>query len=217
MTSYFSSKVVLVGLTAVGLTALCSAQTPKIIYDNTTDYQGQIFYTENEFGDQIKFSTALTERVLTSIKFEYYLASGANGDETAQLKLYRNDGENGAPGYLLYDTGPFSISSGVSGYNFVTLGDLALPVQDGLTWTVLFGGVSSTETAGLLVYGTPTVGTSFDDFWEKSGGVWGTKTIPSVVANFGAQIMAIPEPSTLHLMLLGGLAGVGWFWRRNAR
>jgi hypothetical protein len=217
MTRYLSSKVVLVGLTAVGLSVICQAQTPNIIYDNTIDYQGQIFYTENEFGDQIKFSTALTERVITSIKFEYYLASGASGDETAQLRLYRNDGSAGEPEYLLYDTGAFSISSGASGFNYVTLDDLALSVQDGLTWTVLFGGVSSTETAGLLVYGTPTVGTSFDDFWEKSGGVWGTKTFPTVVANFGAQIMAIPEPATVQLMILGGLVGLGCFWRRNSR
>jgi hypothetical protein len=214
---WLSCKAMLVGLAAASISAVCLAQTPKIVYDNTTtNYSGQIYYTTNEFGDQVTFATNLTERAITTVKFEYYLRTNASGNETLQLRLYRNDAAGGAPGWLLYDTGPFSISSGTSGYNYVTLDGLGLNVQEGLTWSVLFGGVESGETAGLLVYGAPTVGSSFSDFWERSGGIWGTKVIPSVVANFGAQILAIPEPGTVQLLLLGGLAGAGILWRRRS-
>lgn len=215
--NWYSRKAILVGLAAVSVSAVGLAQS-TIIYDNTAtnSYLGQIYYTENEFGDQIKFSTDSTERTITTFKFEYFLGASASGDETLNLKLYRNDGVAGSPGFLLYDTGSFSISPGTSGYNHVDLEGLNLRVQDGLTWTVLFGGVTSGETAGLLLYDPVTVGSSFNDFWEKSGGVWGTKTFPSVVANFAAQVSAIPEPATVQLMVLGGLAVAGMFWRRRS-
>jgi hypothetical protein len=209
---YFAKKAVVLGCTMVaGVNVF--GQTPTVIYDNSDNYLGQFFYTANEFGDQINFSTAETERTVTNFKIEYYLApTTADNNETAQVRLYRNDGVGQAPGTLLFDTGTFSIGSGI---NHINLENMSLRVQEGLTWTVLFGGIDEGDSAGLLLFDPPTVGTSFDDFWENSGGVWGTKTIPAVAANFGAQVIAVPEPSTFALMIVGGLAGLFALRRRD--
>lgn len=205
----FAKKAILVGCVMVAGVAVF-AQTPTVIYDNSVNYLGQFYYAANEFGDQIQFSTATTERTITDFKVEYYLdPATSDNNETAQLRLYRNDGVGQSPGTLLYDTGTFSIQSGASGINHIYVQNMNLRVQDGLTWTVLFGGIDAGDTAGLLLFDPPTVGSSFDDFWENSGGVWGTRTITGVAASFGAQVIAVPEPNTVALMVVGGLTALG--------
>jgi hypothetical protein len=215
-TTSFVKRVVLLGCAVVAASgAAVVAQTPTVIYDNTTNYLGQFFYTANEFGDQIAFSGTATERTVTDFKVEYYLAPTTDNNETARVRLYNNDGPGQAPGSLLFDTGDVSITSGTSGYNYLDLQNLGLRVQDGITWTILFGGIEAGENVGVLLYNPPTVGSSFDDFWENSTGGWGTKTLPGTVANFGAQVLAVPEPSTMTLMLLGGISAIGLAIRRR--
>jgi hypothetical protein len=209
---WFSRKAILSGLATVAVSAMCLAQTPAVIYNNTSNYLGQPFFTANEYGDQVLFGTGTSDRTVTQIRIGYLLSDGASGNETAQLRLYRNEGPSGAPGPLVFDSGSFSISSGTAmiGVDVPNIG-----FQQGLTWSVLFGGIDGAETAGLLLYDPPTVGSSLNLFWENSGGVWGTRTIPGFVANFAAQVTAIPEPATVQLLLLGGLAGAGMLWRRR--
>jgi hypothetical protein len=212
-TIVFAKKAFLIGWAMVVGASVFGQAPEAVIYDNSINYLGQFFFTPNEFGDQIVFSATEPERTITNFKIEYYVDPVmADNNETVQVRLYQNDGVGQSPGTLLYDTGIFSIASGI---NYVNLQNMNLRVQDGLTWTVLFGGIDPGDTAGLLLFDPPTIGTSFNDFWEKSGADWGTKTIAGVNANFGAQVIAVPEPSTVALMLLGSLAGLGLMLRRR--
>jgi len=183
------------------------------VFDNTTNYLGQYFGSTNEFGDQISLIDGV-ERFVTQFKFEYYGAHDFSGTETLRFRLYDNTGLGGSPGNMLYDSGSFSISSG---YNYVKVTPTdPVFVPDTFTWTVQFGNLSSPGQAGLLIYDPVSVGSSYNDFWEKVGGNWGTQTLPGTVANFSAQITAIvPEPTIFQYGLLGSLVWLAGVARRR--
>lgn len=191
---------------SVAATAV-TTQAASIIYDNSTSLQQQFWSSTNEFGDQIKLAGNPLERNIIQFRFDYYLTHGVNGDEKGQLRLYQNDGPNGSPGTMLYESPLFSLAPG---YRSITADGInVFSPSDDLTWTVQFSGITDNEIAGLLFEDPPTVGSSFDDFWEKQGGTFVTKVFTgpdAQVANFGAQVTAVPEPSTIALGLLGAAA-----------
>jgi hypothetical protein len=194
--------------------ALCVsawAQPSDIVYDNTStnSFTGQQYGSTSEFGDQITLAGQSFDRTITAFRFDYYLSHGVSGNEQATLTVYDTTGPSGGPGNVLFSDGPFNISSG---YNTVTDSGLNVSVPDSIIWTVKFSGISADETVGLLFYNPPTVGSSLDDYWEKVNGVWTLNRFsPSggPIANFGAQVLAIPEPSTVQYALLAGLAALG--------
>jgi len=194
--------------------ALCIpawAQAPTIVYDNTSTngFSGQFYNSLNQYGDEITLAGQSFDRTITTFRFDYYLSHGVTGNEQATLTVYDTTGPGGSPGNVLFSDGPFNITSG---YNTVTDSGLNVSVPDTIIWTVQFTGISANESVGLLFYNPPTVGSSFDDYWEKVNGVWTlSRFTPSggPVANFGAQVLAIPEPSTVQYALLAGLAALG--------
>ena len=60
-----------------------------------------------------------------------------------------------------------------------------------MTWTVEFTGLGAGQS-GLLLYDPPTLGTSYDDFWEKVDEVWELKSIEEN-ANFAARLAGVPD------------------------
>jgi hypothetical protein len=66
--------------------------------------------------------------------------------------------------------------------------------------------VEGAEVFGLKLYDPPIVGKSFDDLWQVVGGEWQLKQVDGQIANFGAQLIAVPEPSVVTLLGLGGAA-----------
>lgn len=202
MQPYNKVLVVLSAAAALGVTAQAS-----IVYDNTTTSLDSYYQSVNEFGDQIKLAST-TDRVITDFDFEYYLSHNVSGNEQVELRIY-NNASNLTPGTLIYDSGLKSIPSG---YNHFDVSGLGLNVTDNITWTVQFTGIETGESAGLLYYNPPTVGSSYDDMWEKVNGVWTLKQsiAGGPVANFAAQVSAIPEPSTIQLALMSGMAWLGF-------
>jgi hypothetical protein len=210
----------LFALLAISATT-CVATRAGIVYDNTSQLQGQFFNAGVEFGDQITLGGNPQERSVTNFKFEYYLSRAPSGDEKFQLRIYAEGSPPGEPGAQLYDTGVQPLSR--TGYNNVELdlagltGGTGLDVPNTITWTVQFTGIGGSEQVGLLFENPPAVGSSFDDYWEKSGGVWTVKRFPGgPVANFGALVVAlVPEPSTIQYALLAGLMGLGYLGYRR--
>ena len=221
----YSGKLIALAAATCALSATAYAE---IVYDNSNpkSYQGQWFNAGVEFGDQVNL--AGSSRLLTDFKVDYYLSPAASGNEVAQIRFYANDGAsngqvNGTPGTLLFDSGTFALSTTVDAKGFNTI-DINLSssggvnVPDSFTWTILFGGIDPIEQAGVLFYNPPTVGSSYDDFWAKSAdGSWALNTFPAAgrVANFGAQVTAIPEPGTVALAVVGGLIWLGVAARRR--
>ncbi len=215
----YSSKII--ALAAVACAA-SSTGYAEVVYDNSNpkSFSGYYYYTSSEFGDQVDL--AGTSRTISDVKINYYLNSSASGNETAQIRLYSNDGTGGAPSTLLYDSGAFTITynASTSGYSVIDINDLAVNVGNSLTWTILFGGIdpSEGEAGGVLFYNPPTVGSSYDDMWVKNGSNWELNTFPETggkIANFGAQITAVPEPGTIALGVVGGMIWLGMAARRR--
>jgi hypothetical protein len=234
-----SALVVLLALMA-GAPLARAAFTGNMVYDNSTSYQNAWLYSGFELGDQI--TLAGTDRYLVGFGFEYY---GLNLTASAQarVRFYANDGPNGPSGYatpgtLLFDSGLFAIPNPSGADNrgtmnfypadFVTGVQLALtqPLPDTLTWTVNFSGVNNAnnELAGLTIYSPQSVGGNTTDYWQNQSADpqnpdWRLLTNPSGSVDFAAQFSAVPEPSSLALLLLGtaGLGGAIWRRRRHDR
>lgn len=196
--------------------AFCVTTQAGIVYDNSTTPLGSFYQSTNEFGDQIVLDGNMTDRVITTFDFEYYLSHNASGNEQAELRIYNNATRSDV-GTLIYDSGMSSITTG---NNHFEVSGLTLNVSDNISWTVQFSGVETGESAGLLWYNPPTVGSSFDDFWEKTDSGWTLKRLSpdgGPIANFGVQVTAIPEPTTIQLAVMSGMAlfGMAAYRRRK--
>ena len=170
----------------------------EIIYNNSSTYLGSYVKERREYGDQVDLGG--TARRLTEILFEYFASFAATGDETVKVRIYSNekpyDDFRKAPTTLLYESDPIPIAGGyhtrlISGLNIL------LPMHT-VTLTVQFQGVAETETAGLLFYGPPTEGYSFNEFWMRTAtGAWApvvySTSDPNLRASAGLQLTASPE------------------------
>jgi len=95
------------------------------------------------------------------------------------------------PGTLLYESGEFNLQNK---YNTVSVTGLNLELPEGtkeVTWSVEFTNIGLGQ-AGLLLYDPPTVGESYDDFWEKTIDGWELKSIAES-ANFAARLAGVPD------------------------
>jgi hypothetical protein len=216
------SLAVLSATFLAGATVL--AQT--IVFDNTdpANYLDSFHTPGNgvEFGDEVNL--AGIERIVTNFSFEYF-GAGLSGNETGELFFRMLDGPvigeglaaRPSPGTILYSSGEFSISSG---FQTVNVTGIAIPVPDTFVWSVRFDGLNGAEQAGLLFYDPPTVGSSFDDFWQITQFGWETfiANDGAIPGNFSARIQAVPEPSTYVFALLAGLGWLGFagYRRRSA-
>lgn len=208
------------------LLPLCAlGQTGTIIYDNsapTSDLNRTYGPNGVEFGDQITFAAGVSNPVIDDFKFEYFLSGNATGGETVQLFLRNMDGPNitvtrpgggtdsiATPGTVIYTSPVLTLAPG---FNTAEASQfLAQASGNSITWSVVFSGINPGESAGLRVYDPVSVGSSFSDFWQKNGGTWNTEVFADgTPANFAARVTAVPEPTTLALGLLAGLAWFGF-------
>jgi hypothetical protein len=205
-----------------GLTMPLSAAT---IYNNSTnDLLIQFDPGTSQVGSEIIL--AGTERYVTDFSFEYWgvnsIHPGAfSGTIEAEVQFYLNDGTlfNGfaSPSTSLFNSGWFSVPTPTDRNTFIFsiaggdfgAGGLFLPVESNMTWTVQFRGMGIGDSVGVDLYGPPTVGQAYGDYWQYNGTSWALMTnsvAPPLIASFGANMVAtVPEPSSLALSVLGGL------------
>ncbi|MCI0539614.1 MAG: PEP-CTERM sorting domain-containing protein [Verrucomicrobiales bacterium] len=199
-----------------------SAGLASIVYDNSTTDLNRSYFAGNgiEFGDEV-FLTG-NDRTITDFRFETFLSSTGGAAETGVLVFRLNDGAllsagRNAPGTEFYRSGSFNLTTG---RGTVVASGLSIPIPGGVdhfTWSVELTGIDVGEQAGLMLYNPPTVGTSFDDFWQRDGATWNTFLVDggATPANFAARITAVPEPGTMALGLVGALTLVGLGLRRR--
>jgi hypothetical protein len=209
------------------------------IYNNTTnDLLIQFNTGTSQIGNEIIL--AGTDRYLTAFSFEYWglssnpsaFAGGANVQ--ARIEFYKNDGPlfNGyaSPGTVLFDSSWFLVPAPTSRSTFVfgaadfaaTGGAVDLTGISDMTWTVQFRGMGAGDSLGVDLYGPPTVGGNFGDFWQQVGSSWmlTTNSLVPPNASFAADMIAIatiPEPSTVVLSVLGGLGLMAAASRRGRK
>lgn len=196
-----------IGLIASSVGA--ASPVPTLIYDNAATPLNSYFGSQSEFGDQI--TTPGGGWIADTFSFEYF-ATGLAGGETAKVRFYANDGDGlgeqntGKPSTLLYESPSFNLVNGNVPVTVTDLVPLNVLLPKSFTWTVTPNGVTGSEVFGLKLYNPPVVGSSFDDIWQKEGSDWVLKQVTGNVANFGAQLVAVPEPGSVTLLALGGAA-----------
>jgi hypothetical protein len=172
-----------------------------------------------------------TYRELAGFRFEYWGTTTSpgdtfEGDVGARIRFYYNDGPpvpdvpgSATPSTIFYDSGLFALqptSRATFAFTNFVIG-ATVPLTDDLpdtfTWSIQFSGLAAGEAAGVTLYSPPTIGNSFTDYWSNDGGIWSLQT-NSVPADFAAQFVAVPEPSSIVLFGLG-LAGVLVIARRR--
>lgn len=197
-------RAMLLAVSFFGSLCAVNSEGAEIVYDNSENSEGTFNDTRLEAGDQITIEG--TERLLTEFAFEYFAGFQSTGDEMARVRFYYNDGADlqglRKPGTLFYDSGPFSVESG---YRTIRGVDQALLVpSDTFTWTVEFTGVTAEESAGLLNYDPPTIGSSGDFFWQKVDGDWQAVASEGSGNNFAARFFA---EQALTIRRIGHQAG----------
>jgi hypothetical protein len=182
----------------------------EIIFDNSTGGGTNVYYSTLEYGDEVQLGG--TSRVVTEFQFEYYGDFVASGIESARIRIYKNDGPgvDPTPGTLLYDSGTFAIAPG---YQTRTFTGLNVTVPTDLTWTVQFSGLvgGTGDEAGLIIRNPPSVGSSYNDFWLKTGGTWQLFSWNgNPVANFAARILSGSDPTSVSIRRDTGKVVVEW-------
>ena len=176
----------------------------ETIYDNTDNDQMQYNDTRLESGDQVQF--AGSNRVIDDFQFEYYasLTATPSGNEKARVRFYLNDGPVGdnpsaTPGTLLYESGLFTIQAGSKTIEITNL-SVYVPAN-AMTWTVEFSGLTPAESAGVLFYDPPAIGSSGDFLWQKETNVWTAVAYDGVTNNLSAIFTAVPavQIQSLHV------------------
>jgi hypothetical protein len=193
-------------------------QSAVTVYEASTNYSGKFNTLLNEYGDEI--TLAGTARLVTQFQFEYFGNFTPTGDEFARIRFYPNTGPMWhntnwiTPAAVpLFET---TIPIG-TGFNTATITVPYVQVPDTFTWTIKFFGItmSLNDIAGLLFYGAPTVGKSFNDYWELRNIGWTpVQTLePGLTNNFAAKVMAIdgiPNAPALSVSANGGNIIVSW-------
>lgn len=178
------------GLIALAATAFGAVENN---YRNCGTDTGFFYPSGEQYGDEVDITGVGTSRRLTGIHLGYYAdLAVVQGDETATVRVYLNDGTAvpGEPGTLLFTSAPQPLRQGPGVINVEVP---AVLVPDKFTVTVQFGGMTNIagDQAGLAIYDPPTSGTSADGFWQfDSGpGTWGAYNFGGApIANFSMSL-----------------------------
>lgn len=220
---------VLAALVAGAVAVLAQTPTPVVAYDNTT-YLGSFYGNAfgYEFGDEVVLEGFGSHDYLnvTYIEISYSVPESfvpEPGVKVGYVHFYDLTGPtiptpvpHPSPGAELVPPVEFDLDNvgGSGGAVLEVWQSVVVPRR--FVWTVSFEGVGK-EDVGLDLADPPSIGMSGNDFWVKEPGGWVLHQIDNgnTPANFYARILAIPEPSTLELLVLAGAAGL-WLLRRRS-
>jgi hypothetical protein len=191
------------GVVAHALALLLALNLPapaELIYDNSTHYRAYYVSLQEEFGDEIDFTG--TARILSAMTFSVLGETNLPPNVSARFRIYRNNGpvlpfesvRIPTPGELLYESSDIAI---LPGPQTIRIADVAVPVPNFVTWTILIRGAGTEPgtRAGLEVYHPPTVGSSFRDYWVRAADGFQLQLLEDgVSASFAARFEAIPDP-----------------------
>jgi hypothetical protein len=175
---------------------LCAAAAlaQENVYRNATAPSAPLaaYAAGAEFGDQVTLGGA--GRTLATFTFGYFGDIPLQGDERVTLTLYRNDGSGGAPSSVIFQSTPMPVDKG---YYLKTV-VLPLPtVPDTLTWAITPSGVSGTpgDRIQAVCFNTPTIGSSGNFVWTRTGATWTQQTVAGTSSNLLATTWAGSEPA----------------------
>jgi hypothetical protein len=213
---------------AVGAVVLLAqnAQSQTTVYNNTAGYNANFNYNNAAAGNEVVLAGSAPSDYISSFAVQFDLInSGASplagaptGNEEVKLDFYVNDGGlvSGypSPGTPIWSSdfstmSTIGLTSFTEGSTLTYNPDISVPKD--FTWIVTFENVPAGETAGLGLFsepGGPSVGGNYDDAWINTGSGWAldVASTGNPPMQFGAMVVAVPEPGTIVLGLMGACA-----------
>lgn len=195
MKTILAYPLILAGLLTISPSA--SAQTT--IFSDLSPNGGWAVDAD-QYGNEVTVSG--TNWQVTSLQIEIYSQGkfpngGSPGFADFQASLYANNGPQGAPGTLLWQSAyvPDNYPAGLSLLTYA-VPNVAVPSQ--FTWVLQYTNYSNPlAPPSLPTANAPAIGT-YDSGWFGGPTDWGKDSY-----NYMAQIIAVPEPGP-DLLLPGG-------------
>jgi hypothetical protein len=190
-----------------------------IVYDNTTTSLDNNFPLLPEWmdesaeaGDEVLLGG--TDREVVHLKLLFNYRGTSPGTLDALIRFRRYDEAFHGPGEVFYES-PLTQVQTTAGIHELDFDIPHVLVPDHFIWTVqAFNRQGSVGEIGPAYFNPPTVGFSDDWFWQRGGNEWTAYSWGAdPYANFGAQITAVPEPTTMASLALG----LGFLRRRRNR
>ncbi len=200
----------------LGSAAASSDARAALIFDNTsTATVGSITTVPTGYflGDEV-IGAPGTSRTVTELDFGF-TSQGFAATASFQVFLYANDGTNGAPGTLLYQSGTITTTLKTSN-QLIAFAIPSVVVPDTFTFAAQISQVGG-SIIGFVPASAATTGT-FVQAYSGSGtpGTTQAQGSPGIEGRVITSSAAVPEPSALILTGLG-LAGAGFIGRKRAR
>lgn len=213
-----------VAVLGLGLAISGTATGGEIVFDNMDKFTDKYVSVPGQFeyGDELILTG--TARTVTDFIFEYFADFTPTGLQAGKIRFYKNDlfidnpgtsSDYWGPGTMIWESSTFALHPGSWE---MKLEGINVTVPDNFTYTMEFKGVAMTakNEAGLIFHDPNVIGKSFDDYWARQlDGTWKLKDTPGLKDNFGATVIAVPEPSTIGLLTVGLAALVLGFRRRS--
>ena len=211
------------------------------IYNNTNAFSGYGYQnglaasisgvdTTRMVADDIAFAPGSAGMTINELSFSAVNFGSSATDARVRIGLWSDDGAGGGPGTYLFSAAfPVSLSAYSVSINTLLALSVTVPADGNLwagEWFDNFG-TSATPTAldslGVGIYNPPAFGSSLDlvliadgpGFVEGNNPAGSTSNFGGTpVANLGFAFNAVPEPTSIALGMLGGLA---WLQARRTR
>ena len=190
----------------------------------------------NLVADDLTYDPAFALNTVTRFTFSLANFNSTSQALTPSIRFYSNDGANGGPGTLLagFNFGAITMAAGsvnTFSFNIPAANQFPLPATGTLWAGMYFSSGSQTAAVmnnfGQAIFNPPTIGSSADRAFfgstpgtqttgNPAGSVVNSPFSGNPVANFGWQITAVPEPSTVAFVVFGvGLLVAGHRLKRK--
>lgn len=185
----------------------------ELIYDNSLSppVPGLVGpFTRSQIGDEV--TAGGTDRFVSLLEIGV-TSQGVPVSADLQAFLYVNDGPNGQPGTLLWESEIQNHVDLPGANQFVPFVVPDVLVPNTFTWAIQIS--NAVPAVGMVSVGTPSIGTSTGIGWFGGPADWGQDS-----GNDGAyllvRISAVPEPSSLAQAGIASLIGL-ILWARKPR
>ena len=182
----------------------CFSMGAGTVYNNTTvptgPYNVLLAVGEvNSLEHANQINLAGYERIVTNFTLKMRIGGAGAASYKLHVRFYRNDGPGGAPGTLLWSSGPVNavIDSGADTHQSLAVPSVRVPNSFSYSVQATDRAIYLGASMGPAENNPPTIGSAPFGFWRNLGGRQGWEFVNSNDPPFKARVDANPIPGDL--------------------